>query len=386
MTNVSSNLAVNDFEISKFWELEELPEISPLTKEERLCEEHFVNTTRRQEDGRFIVSLPLRENANQLGCSRHLALKRFYSLERKLLQNSSLRDSYCNFMKEYEQLGHMSQINPAHSQSSPIYYLPHHPVFKYESSSTKVRVVFDGSAQSDSTISLNEIQMVGPTIQRDLFSILVRFRRFKYALMADIAKMYRQVLVAPENRSLQRILWRTSPDDSIKEYELNTVTYGTASASFLAIRCLKQLALDSKQIHPHTSSVIENDFYVDDLLTGSNTTSSLSQLRTELTNILASAGFELRKWLSNNTSVLPIVEGDTSNTLTISDTAEIKTLGLSWDSLTDTFGYKNKTLSDTRITKRTILSLIGQLFDPLGFLSPIIIQLQSWIMQSLWQN
>lgn len=88
-------------------------------------------------------------------------------------------------------------------------------------------------------VSLNDALLVGPTLQEDLFPILTKYRTFKIALSADISKMYRQFLVNPRQTSLQRILWRNSKDTPVKTFELLTVTYGTSSASFLAIRSLR---------------------------------------------------------------------------------------------------------------------------------------------------
>jgi hypothetical protein len=59
---------------------------------------------------------------------------------------------------------------------------------------------------------------------------------------ADIAKMYRQITIHPQDKDVQRILWRRSPDDPIQEYKLTTLTYGTSSEPFLATRYLKKLA------------------------------------------------------------------------------------------------------------------------------------------------
>ena len=87
--------------------------------------------------------------------------------------------------------------------------------------------------------------MVGPTIQQDLFAIMTRFRTHRYAFIADIEKMYRQILVSPRDSNLQRIVWRDSPHKELKHYALRTVTYGTASASFLATRCLKQISQEN---------------------------------------------------------------------------------------------------------------------------------------------
>ncbi|KAK9743513.1 Pao retrotransposon peptidase [Popillia japonica] len=89
-----------------------------------------------------------------------------------------------------------------------------------------------------------------------------------YVLTADIAKMYRQVMVKKEHTPFQRILWRENQTDEIKTasaYELKTVTYGTASASYLAIKALQQLAQNQVNIVPLGSEVILRDFYVDDL-------------------------------------------------------------------------------------------------------------------------
>ena len=82
--------------------------------------------------------------------------------------------------------------------------------------------------------------------------------------------MYRQVLIHKDDRSLQRILWRKSPNEPLKTYELQTVTYGTAPASFLAIEAIRTVAKDNATKFPVGSAVILRDFYVDDLTSGAN--------------------------------------------------------------------------------------------------------------------
>lgn len=86
--------------------------------------------------------------------------------------------------------------------SSYIFYLPHHPVEKRDSLTTKVRVVFDGSCKTTSKASLNDLLMVGPCIQEDLFNIIFRFRIHQVVLTADVAMMYRQILVDERDRQL----------------------------------------------------------------------------------------------------------------------------------------------------------------------------------------
>jgi len=111
--------------------------------------------------------------------------------------------------------------------------------------------------------------------------------------------MYRQVLVDPSQTALQRIFWRNSLDEPIRTFELLTVTYGTASASFLAIRALRKLAEEHSEQYPLASKIALRDFYVDDLVSGADTVQEALQIKSELIQLLQSGKFELRKWASN---------------------------------------------------------------------------------------
>lgn len=144
-----------------------------------------------------------------IGDVSSVALRRFRSLERRLDHDELLKTQYAGFMREYLELGHMRRVeNRESTNSDPAFYLPHHAVFKESSSTTKLRVVFDGSCQSPSGISLNDALMVGPVVQQDLLSIILRFRTLPYVFCADIVKMYRQILVHESQLRLQRIFWR----------------------------------------------------------------------------------------------------------------------------------------------------------------------------------
>lgn len=93
--------------------------------------------------------------------------------------------------------------------------------------------------QTSSGAALNDILRVRLTIQPTLFATVLRFRQYQFVLTADIIKMYRQVNLRENQRDLQWILWRPDSNLLVREYRLNTVTYGLASAPFLAIRALQ---------------------------------------------------------------------------------------------------------------------------------------------------
>lgn len=99
--------------------------------------------------------------------------------------------------------------------------------------------------------------MVGPTIQDSVISLLMRFRKHIVAITADLTKFYRQINVAPKHQDYQRILWREDVALAVKEYKLTTVTYGTASGSFLATRALQQLAIEEEPDLPIAAKIVK---------------------------------------------------------------------------------------------------------------------------------
>ncbi|GFS69892.1 DUF1758 domain-containing protein [Trichonephila clavipes] len=143
------------------------------------------------------------------------------------------------------------------------------------------------------------------------------------------------IWINPDQRKLQRILWRENMDELIKTFELSTVTYGTTSAPFLATRTLKQLALDEAENFPLGSSVVMSDMYIDDVLTGAETLLEAKELKNQLINIFAKGGMVLHKWCGNNTELIEVSEN-----YDFSDSSEIKVLGVYWNPKHDCFSFR----------------------------------------------
>ncbi|UYV85100.1 hypothetical protein LAZ67_X004563 [Cordylochernes scorpioides] len=236
---------------------------------------------------------------------------------------------------------------------------------------------------SSSTVSVTFF----PLNNSEEFSVeaVVTFRTYPVAITADIEKMYRQIRIHPEDADYQRILWRPSPEEPVVDYRLLTVTYGTTSAPFLAMRTLQQLAEDEGQNYPEASRVTLNDFYVDDLLTGAQTIAETKELIDQLKDLMKKGGFHLRKWNSNCHEIVSHVEEmNEEKKINLEKGAISKILGIVWDHVQDTFRV-NITLPEEVVTKRDLLSNIARIFDPIGFLSPTTVALKI-IMQELWRD
>ncbi|XP_039297948.1 uncharacterized protein LOC120354644 [Nilaparvata lugens] len=377
-------------QLEKFWQIEEIDTESSTPAEHAQIEQHYIENVQRQDDGRFSIALPKKDSFHLLGQSFRQALTRFHSLEKRLDTHPELKKQYIQFMDEYIDLGHMS-LAPPSSPYDPYYHIPHHPVFKPDSTTTKLRVVFDASAKSTSGLSLNDVLHIGPTVQPELFDTVLRFRMHRIAFIADIAKMYRQILVHPNDRNFQRIFWRSDQNQPIQEYHLNTVTYGTSSAPYLATRMLNHLADVECSLQSAVHQAIKEDFYVDDLISGSSSLSSAIELAHQLLTTLNKGNFELRKWLSNSSELLStipahLIETATSRPLSDSNDSVVKALGLIWNSTADQLTISSnisKVVHQTSFTKRQLLSCISSIFDPLGLISPIVIR-PKLLFQKLW--
>lgn len=394
--------------LKKFWEIEENINLKRiLTPEEKRCEELYDATTSRDVNGRYIVRLPFQEENPpcKSGHSRAIAEKRFKALEKRLEGNKDLKEKYTEVINDYLLQGHMRQVKDDDNMKEEAVYLPHHAVIRNDKSTTKVRVVFNASEKNTKGVSLNDTLMIGPTLQADLRHTVLRWRMHEIAIIADIQQMYRQVKIANHDAIFQRILWRDDPNKDIKDYELVTVTFGTASAPYQAVKTLHQVAYDEGIDYPVAAEKVLNSFYMDDLMAGCDSVDAGIEIYEQMNGLLSKGGFTLQKWNSNNKDILEriraientslkrigqtehanIKDNSDKELITIKLDGTIKILGLTWNRSEDTFEYAVKLppLTTAPVTKRSIISDIARLFDPLGWLAPSVILAKVFI-QKLW--
>lgn len=241
-------------------------------------------------------------------------------------------------------------------------YLPHHPVIRESSTTTHLRVVFNASSTTSNATSLNNHLLAGPKLQSEITSVLLQWRRYAYVYSADIAQMYRQIRIDSRDLNYQRILWKSSPSEEPRDYQLLTVTYVMSCAPFLGLRVLKQLMTDEGYYFPLAVAVLQDNSYVDDILFGANDTNTSQQTRDQLISLLRRGGFELRKWSTNRASLLSDI--DISNhglacSKQLSPDEQIKILEIVWNPASDNFECKIALPDTVPKSKRSIMLCVS---------------------------
>ncbi|XP_054744542.1 uncharacterized protein LOC129248959 [Anastrepha obliqua] len=289
---------------------------------------------------------------------------------------------YSAFMAEYRNLGHMEPV-PSDDFAHPVCYIPHHGVYKKDSTTTKLRTVFNASRKYKGGVSLNDCLHVGPKLQSDLSSIILKWRMHRVAFIADIEKCYRQILVSRPDADMQRIVWR---DEQGKPaiYRLLTVTYGLNCSPYLTIKVLHTLATDD---FPAASKILTESFYMDDCLHGAATVEDALNIQRQLQQLLQRGGFNLRKWMSNSTEFMRHLYTEDENlglSRNLNLDSETNALGIYWLCDTDSIGYKTNVIPIIGdITKRQQLSDVAKIYDPPDLLAPVVVKGKA-ICQQLW--
>jgi hypothetical protein len=97
-------------------------------------------------------------------------------------------------------------------------------------------------------------------------------------------------------------------------------------------------------LHPKAAQILQDDFYVDDVLSGTSTVEEAIEMQCELSTLLATARFPLRKWASNNSTFLDTIPKElreTKQTLSLDNEDGIITLGIQWNTKSDQLQVRN---------------------------------------------
>lgn len=372
---------INEHELSDFWSTESMGVNlrQPANKE-------FEKSDGKNEiscelsEGQWTVSFPWIRDPSLLPDNRSQAEGLLFAQERRLLRTPNLAKAYNDQIEEMTNLGFARKLTQSEIEQheGPVFYLPHHAVIRKESLSTPLRIVFNSSIVFRGHC-LNEYWAKGPDLFNDLFGILLRFRENRSALVGDISKMYHRIRISESDKHVHRFLWRNF--DETKEpdiYVMNVLSFGDKPAPAMALTALRKSAEVGKVDVPVASDTIQRNSYMDDICTSVSNSSEALQLSAEIDQLLNRHGFTIKKWVFNN------VPG--SGKPASEPTEKEKVLGLMWDVQLDEISLKFDKASDASLlTKRTVLSKINKIFDPLGLAAALLIRAKIGL-QDLWRT
>ncbi len=409
--------------LRRFWETETIG-VRETVDEKQLSVDHEkfpINIERNGE--RYAVNLPWKPDTEIIASHYNLSKARLGHLQQSLEANDDLMKSYNAIINEQLESGIVEPVvNEGKIASSKrVHYMPHHAVVREDKSTTKVRIVFNGSAKSKKEeLSINDCLERGPNIMPSLFDILVRFRSNPYAVVADIEKAFHMITIKEEDRDALRFLWLKRVDEGLTEvvvYRFCRLVFGLKPSPAILGSTIKHHLSNCSKSDPESrvTKVLEEDLYVDDLATGTDSQEEAINLYKSAKSVMKKGGFNLRKWNCNSSQVrkiisdceshninentvapdeekcdasLPITinEDDSSyakisvNPLTGNGTNKVKVLGITWNFVDDTLQQSVQELVDLAKllpeTKRSVLKLSARIFDPLGLITPFTISLK----------
>ncbi len=350
---------------------------------------HVVSQSSKLVDGHYSVCLPVRNKALCMPNNRSVAEQRALNLRKRFSKDVKFHAEYVAFMDDILKKGYAVELDSAEQEPTEgrTWYLPHHGV--RHPVKQKLRVVFDCGASFGGT-SLNQQLLQGPDLTSSLVGVLMRFRQETVAVMADVEGMFHQVRVSDEDTDLLRFLWWPDGnyEQELVEYKMLVHIFGATSSPSVATFALQKCATDFvEEFGEEAANTVKKNFYVDDCLKSTSDEDTATTLCANLRSMLAKGGFRLTKWSSNSRKLLnSIPEEERAQGFQDLDLDEHnlpmeRALGIHWCVESDQFKFKVN-LKDRPHTRRGLLSLVSSIFDPLGFLAPVILPAKR-IMQDL---
>ena len=331
---------------------------------------------RIRKDGHYEMPLPMKEFP-ALQNNFKTALQRTKKLQPKLERDEQFREHYVTFMNNMIEQGY---AEPAPKQtSSEVWYIPHHGVY-HPRKPHKIRVVFDASAMHKG-VCLNKRLLQGPDLTNNLTGVLCRFRKEPVAVMCDIEQMFYQFGVSEQHRDYLRFLWWKHGDSKLEleEYRMTVHLFGATSSPGCANYGLKKLAEEATETFGEdVANFIRHNFYVDDGLVSLPDASLATSLLKRTTLACASRGLRLHKFVSNSPEVRKEFgrpADESSEKVHLSENGDTeRALGIIWNTQDDYFSFIVRENLSIRPTRREILSAVCSIYDPLGFLSPAVLE------------
>ena len=363
-------------ELSKFWETESIG----ITGHKSCTTEQFPpEILFNWKDGRYQIGLPWKSDVRPLSDCHSLCVDRLNQLYKRLSKKEPILREYDEIICKQLADGIIERVPHSEEKLSDCHFLPHHGVVREDKETTKLRVVFDGSAKDRSNdLSLNDCLEKGPNTTPHIFDILLKFRRYTIGIVSDVEKAFHQIVVTPKDRNMLKFLWYddiSNRDPQIIQYRFCRLVFGLTPSPAILSETIHHHVTRYLLTEPEIAEILASGFYVDDFTTGTQTVDKGFDVYKKAKQLMCQGGFNLRKWKTNSKILqgkINLAEGEDS------ETHEVKLLGVRWNTELDTFQFDFKEVTEfvrsLPPTKRSILRISAKVFDPLGLLSPFVIK------------
>jgi len=365
---------VGESSIQQLWDLEvlgirDLAEAKTRQEKEEIVKRHFLDTVSRNQDGRYSVKLPWVSGIQNIPTNFTVAEKRLQIATKKLVKDG-MYQKYDDIFTEWEGLDFIEVCPSEETKSS--HFLPHRPVYKLESETTPVRPVFDASCKVGRNPSLNDLLEKGPNFIELIPSVMLRFRERRVGVISDIKKAFQMIQVSePDSNFLKFLWWENSSCKQLKVYRHKRVPFGVTCSPFLLGAVIENHLMHVQDSDLETAKKLWKSLYVDNCITSVDTIQDYEEFKARAVRIMEDAKMELRLWEYGSEDSIH------------EDSKPISVLGMKWFRDTDTLTCDLVPEMPEEFSKRTLLSTVQKIFDPLGFLNPAII-VPKLILQEAW--
>lgn len=360
----------------------------------------FKETIKRSAEGRYIVSLPFRENIDTLGDNEKIAYSRLQSFLKNAGKKPELLRAVDEEIKKYIDSGFAEKAK-ARKAGERAHYLPLLAVAKKSlanSNEFRVRLVKDGGCRSRDEASLNDVLEKGDSQLPDIIAVLLQFRKKPIAIIADIERAFMQFLINENHRTFLRFYWplgiSTEKNAPVQEFWATVLDFGLICSPYLHCAGIRHHLDEQIALNPSKAKFlkeIRETFYMDDICTGATSLEEAKRAANTLIEVFEDGHFPLGKWATNDARLARYLESrpDSTKRTILSNSIEAKFLGVPWNQIQDRLYISvdeiEKIFTQGRPTKRKLLKGLSALFDPLGFLASISINFKT-LTQTLWKE
>ena len=389
---------IGDFDVQQFFKYDNLNALDEETDQDEDAVkkdlEGYLKKVTKTTSGRYQAPMRWRLPKAMLKPNKFMCERQLRSVIKRL-KSSDQFEEYCKAMDTLEEKGYVEEC--LSEETEPYFLMPHHPVVREDKTTTKVRVVFNGSAPGgESGPSLNTCLDPGPNLVPDLFDVLLRWRFAKVAFIGDVEQAFHQIELLEEDSKAVRYLWVRTQDEMEKiiTFQFKRAVMGLTCSPFMLQAVIRKLLEDCEEDFPEAVKMIANQLFVDDLLGCARDTGTAKQIVNDTLEIFERAKMKIRKFVTNDPELQNHFEslgisGLTDGAITKTSNSLANTLGLKWDMEKDSITYLTEAIvqaAEEKIvpTKRDIFKISARIFDPLGLVAPSTL-LVKMTYQDIWE-